>query len=251
MPEQDSASNVANAERSLHNDFAHSYIRRRGRFTKAQASALERLTQHYRLDTQKINADSRQLGIEIGFGMGHELIAWGQEQPHKLLLGIELYQPGIGSMLSRLENLAIENVALLDQPAQKVLAELAPESVSEIRIFFPDPWPKKRHLKRRIIQPQFLAQMLTVLQPMGVVRLATDWAEYGEWMAEHFAMNSDFTCELDAIRDPAVDESNQIKDLEPDLSEDALEVVRGRTKFETRGEKLGHRIRDFTYRRTS
>ena len=113
MPEQDSAS-TPNADGSLYNDFAHSYIRRRGRFTKAQASALERLTQHYRLSMPAINADPRELGIEIGFGMGHELIIWGQEQPQKLLLGIELYQPGIGSMLSRLENLKIENVALVD-----------------------------------------------------------------------------------------------------------------------------------------
>ena len=185
MPEQDSASNVANAERSLHNDFAHSYIRRRGRFTKAQASALERLTQHYRLDTQKINADSRQLGIEIGFGMGHELIAWGQEQPHKLLLGIELYQPGIGSMLSRLENLAIENVALLDQPAQKVLAELAPESVSEIRIFFPDPWPKKRHHKRRFIIEENLNRLARVLKDDAELRFASDHYGFVSWALEH------------------------------------------------------------------
>lgn len=244
MSEQDSAKSQ-NAGVSLYNDFAHSYIRRRGRFTKAQASALERLTQHYRMTTQAINADTRELGIEIGFGMGHELIIWGQEQSQKLLLGIELYQPGIGSMLSRLENLKIENVALVDQPAQKVLAELVPDSVSEIRIFFPDPWPKKRHLKRRLIQPEFLEQMLVVLKPTGIVRLATDWAEYGEWMAEHFAMNLNFECELDAIRDPILGQSGLTTALDSDGS------VRGRTKFETRGEKLGHRIRDFTYRRIS
>ncbi len=244
MPEQDSSS-TQNSEVSLHNEFAHSYIRRRGRFTKAQASALERLTQRYRLAIPAINADARELGIEIGFGMGHELINWGQEQPQKLLLGIELYQPGIGSMLSRLENLGIENIALVDQPAQKVLAELAPESVSEIRIFFPDPWPKKRHLKRRLIQTEFLEQMLVVLKPMGIVRLATDWAEYGQWMAEYFATNPNFKCELDAIRDPILGESGLTTELDSDGS------VRGRTKFETRGEKLGHRIRDFTYRRVS
>jgi tRNA (guanine-N7-)-methyltransferase len=244
VPEQDSASNQ-NADMSLHNDVVHSYIRRRGRFTKAQASALERLAQHYRMSTEAINTDLRELGIEIGFGMGHELIIWGQEQPQKLLLGIELYQPGIGSMLSRLENLKIGNVALVDEPAQKVLAELTPKSVSEIRIFFPDPWPKKRHLKRRLIQPEFLEQMLVVLKPMGIARLATDWAEYGEWMAEHFAMNTNFKCELDAIRDPILAESGLTTSL------DSLGAVRGRTKFETRGEKLGHRIRDFTYRRVS
>ena len=247
MPEQDSASND-NA--SQHNEFAHSYIRRRGRFTKAQASALERLTQRYRLDTASINKDSRQLGIEIGFGMGHELIAWGQEQPEHLLLGIELYQPGIGSMLARLESLEIENIALVDQPAQKVLSQLTPESVSEIRIFFPDPWPKKRHLKRRIIQPEFLTQLLTVLKPMGIVRLATDWAEYGEWMAEHFTANQNFKCELDATRDPIIGEGDLNLD-QAALTKNLADVVRGRTKFETRGEKLGHRIPDFTYRRVS
>jgi tRNA (guanine-N7-)-methyltransferase len=228
--------------------FVHSYIRRRGRFTKAQASALERLTKIYRTDLASINLDPRELGIEIGFGMGHELVAWGQEEPDKLLLGVELYQPGIGSMLSRLEGLNINNIRLLDQPAQIVLALIHPESVSEVRIFFPDPWPKKRHLKRRLIQPEFLSQLITVLKPQGIVRLATDWAEYGEWMAAHFAMHSGFECEFDEIRAPAAESSgfNQLRD-----GSIGADGIRTKTKFETRGEKLGHRIRDFTYRRVS
>jgi tRNA G46 methylase TrmB len=85
---------------------------------------------------------------------------------------------------------------------------------------------------------------------MGIVRLATDWAEYGEWMAEHFTANHNFKCELDATRDPIIGEGDLNLD-QAALTKNLADVVRGRTKFETRGEKLGHRIRDFTYRRFS
>ena len=165
-------------------DTAFNYIRRRGRFTKAQAAALDALTEQYRWASEDL--DQRPLGMEIGFGMGFELLAWAQQQPQWRLLGVELYQPGIGSMLSRLKKLGIENVRLVDQPAQLLLQLVSDESLSEVRIFFPDPWPKKRHHKRRLIQPEFLEQLHQKMHAGGIVRLATDWAPYAEWMVEHF-----------------------------------------------------------------
>ncbi|NCF45105.1 MAG: tRNA (guanosine(46)-N7)-methyltransferase TrmB, partial [Proteobacteria bacterium] len=150
----------------------------------------------------------------------------------------ELYQPGIGSMLSRLEKNELLNVRLVDQPAQLLLEELADRCLAEVRIFFPDPWPKKRHHKRRLIQPQFLLQLYRRMQVGGIVRLATDWAEYAQWMVEHFAEHPGFELVSDNIR---------AAQAQPTPNVDAQEV-RGTTKFEARGERLGHEIRDLQYR---
>ena len=219
---------------SSEQDTAFNYIRRRGRFTKAQAAALDALTEQYRWIPEDL--DQRPLGMEIGFGMGFELLAWAQQEPQWRLLGVELYQPGIGSMLSRLQKLEIANVRLVDQPAQLLLQQVSDESLSEVRIFFPDPWPKKRHHKRRLIQPDFLEQLHQKVHSGGIVRLATDWAAYGEWMVEHFADHSGFELVQDEMR-----AANAPSVVAPE--------VREVTKFEARGERLGHEIRDLQYRR--
>ena len=219
---------------SSEQDTAFNYIRRRGRFTKAQAAALDALTEQYRWTPEDL--DQRPLGMEIGFGMGFELLAWAQQEPQWRLLGVERYQPGIGSMLARLQKLEIANVRLVDQPAQLLLQQVSDESLSEVRIFFPDPWPKKRHHKRRLIQPDFLEQLHQKVHSGGIVRLATDWAAYGEWMVEHFADHSGFELVQDEMR-----AANAPSVVAPE--------VREVTKFEARGERLGHEIRDLQYRR--
>ena len=129
----------------------------------------------------------------------------------------------------------------MDEPAQRLLERLPEQGVDEVRIFFPDPWPKKRHFKRRLIQPQFLQQLHGAMKAGGLVRLATDWAEYGEWMVEHFVEHSGFELVEDNIRQEAA--------LAPGNSTDG--VVRDVTKFEARGQRLGHEIRDLQYRRVS
>mgnify|MGYP002005432931 CR=1 FL=1 len=98
--------------------------------------------------------------MEIGFGMGAELLGWARQNPSWYLCGVELYQPGIGAMLTRLHSQQLVNVGIVDQPAQQVLAALPEQSLSEVRIFFPDPWPKKMHLRgyRTIIRPQRLVK---------------------------------------------------------------------------------------------
>ena len=217
-------------------DAGFNYIRRRGRFTKAQAIALQALSDQYRW--QAADLQHRPLGMEIGFGMGHELIAWAEQQPKWQLLGVELYQPGIGSMLSRLAKNQLSNVRLVDEPAQVILAQLDNESLAEVRIFFPDPWPKKRHHKRRLIQPEFLQLLQQKLIPAGIVRLATDWAPYAHWMVEHFAANPGFNLLQDDIRAPT--------ETPPAT---AADEVRNVTKFEARGKRLGHEIRDLQYQR--
>ena len=220
-----------------HPETAFNYIRRRGRFTKAQAQALDSLTDRYRWSGE---LDQRPLGVEIGFGMGYELLAWAEQQPNWFLLGVELYQPGIGSMLSRLQKKSLDNVGLVDEPAQLLLERLPEQSIDEVRIFFPDPWPKKRHFKRRLIQPEFLQQLHGAMKDHGLVRLATDWAEYAEWMVEHFAEHPGFELLADHIRQDASSTLTNSSD-----------GVRDVTKFEARGQRLGHEIRDLQYRRVS
>ena len=143
-------------------------------------------------------------------------------------------------MLSRLAKNQLSNVRLVDQPAQLILAQVDDDSLAEVRIFFPDPWPKKRHHKRRLIQPEFLRLLQQKLIPAGIVRLATDWAPYAQWMVEHFAANPDFELLQDDIRAATQTPPASVAD-----------EVRNVTKFEARGERLGHEIRDLQYQRVN
>ena len=210
---------------------AFSYIRRRGRFTAAQSRAYASLLERYRISPQDLQHRSGPVGMEIGFGMGAELLDWASQQSSWYLCGVELYQPGIGAMLTRLHSRQLTNVGLIDQPAQQVLAALPEHGLDEVRIFFPDPWPKKRHFKRRLIQPDFLAQLHRVTKPGAFVRLATDWAPYGEWMVEQFSTVEGFKLIDDRVR----------------RADEQVAATRGTTKFEARGERLGHAIRDLLY----
>ena len=166
-------------------------------------------------------------GIEIGFGMGQALAQWASEAPDWNLLGIELYKPGVGSLADKLVSAETSNVQIAETPAQKVFAEFPDGCIDEIRILFPDPWPKKRHAKRRLIQPDFVAELARALTTHGVLRLATDWAPYAEWMKEVLAQEPRLRIEVDRIRAP-----------------DEVGERQQATKFESRGEKLGHDIYD-------
>lgn len=204
----------------------YAYIRRRGRITKGQERALDVLRERYVVTTAQITQAKAPIGIEVGFGMGQALLSWAQQQPDWSLFGIELYEPGVGALLSGIDRLGLENLRILMQPAQEVFAALAPATVQEVRIFFPDPWPKKRHHKRRLIQADFVEALANALAPGGLVRLATDWAPYADWITECFA-------------------------LQPKFQPQAPETVRDPTNFERRGERLGHDTFEFQYNRCS
>lgn len=220
----------------------HSYIRRRGRMTKSQAHGWQELMPDYSCTPSELiaRADGKALGVEIGFGMGHALLDWAADAADWHLCGIELYQPGVGALVTGLQREGFTHVSVVEKPAQEVFAELSTKSaeplIDEVRIFFPDPWPKKRHLKRRLIQPEFVLSLAAVVKPDGLVRLATDWTPYAQWMRECFAGSKVFVSEVDHIRQ--ADEQ-----LVPDSA-------RQTTKFERRGEKLGHEIHDLIYRRS-
>lgn len=215
------------------------YIRRRGRMTAGQSRALAELGRFVldpgdgALDLDAAFGRSAPVGLEIGFGMGQALLAWAERRPDWNLLGLEIYQPGIGALLLGVERLLLENVRAMEAAAEVVLEHrLGPASLDEVRIFFPDPWPKKRHFKRRLIQPAFVALLAERLRPGGLLWLATDWMPYAEWMTEVLAG------EPRLQREP---------EGEAGLEESLQDRIQ--TRFEARGLRLGHQIRDLRYRR--
>ena len=209
------------------------YIRRRGRMTAGQARARTTLD-HLCLDAAGAAFDSRvafgrdaPLGLEIGFGMGQALLDWAERAPDWNLLGLEIYAPGVGSLLLGLAERNLGNVRAIEAPAEVVLDRyLAATLLDEVRIFFPDPWPKARHHKRRLIQTAFVAALAERLRPGGILWLATDWAPYAEWMRSVLAGEPRF---------------------EPVAAEAA--AARVEPRFEARGLRLGHSIEDLRYRR--
>ena len=209
------------------------YIRRQGRMTKSQDRGYA-AAERYRTQVGLINDLPQPLGIEIGFGMGHSLLEWAEAKPDWQLIGVELYRPGVGATAAEIAARDLATVHLVEEPAQVLCAALSTDLMNEIRIFFPDPWPKKRHAKRRLIQPDFVRQLGRVLVSGGQLKLATDWTPYAAWMREVMAGVPGFVCELDQIRtaqDNAIPEG----------------AGRTQTKFERRGAGLGHDTHDLIY----
>ena len=219
------------------------YVRRRGRTTRAQARALETLSSRYCLDPEggRIDFGSAYgrlapIGLEIGFGMGHALVEWALERPDWNLLGVEIYRPGVGSALLALERNSSANVRLIEAPAEHVLTtRCRSDLLDEVRIFFPDPWPKKRHHKRRLLHPAFAALLADRLRPGGLVWVATDWEHYGRRIREVLDL------------EPALERERVLR-LEPG-QHGASTRARPCTRFEARGERLGHSVWDLRYTR--
>ena len=172
-----------------------------------------------------------RLGVEIGFGMGQALVQWAQQEPELALVGIEVYQPGIGSALlqAQQDNL-LEQLYVLEGDARAALElAFAPNSLDEVRIFFPDPWHKARHNKRRLVQREFLELVASRLVPGGVLRMATDWEDYANWMLEE----AEATPGLSNLEGPG--------NFAPRFAQ------RNVTRFEARGQRLGHGVWDLRY----
>ncbi|MHB1543078.1 MAG: tRNA (guanosine(46)-N7)-methyltransferase TrmB [Gammaproteobacteria bacterium] len=208
-----------------------SYVRRESRLTRAQARAIEQFWPRYglkdgeRFDPPSVFGRAAPLTLEIGFGDGDNLLTLARQFPEEDFLGIDVYQPGMGVLLSCLGREGIGNVRLYASDASDVLATLMPQSVlTRVLIFFPDPWPKRRHHKRRLIQPAFLTQVARALRPSGQLHLATDDENYAGFMKA--CLESD-SCYL--VRSVRVDRSSPF---------------RRATRFERRGRRLGHAIYD-------
>ena len=216
-----------------------SYVLRGGRLTVAQQRAMDELMPRWgvpegegELDLEELFGREAPVVADIGFGDGEATWRMAQAEPDKNFLGIEVHPPGVGHLLLKLEEHGIDNVRIAHEDAVEFLRERVPDGgLAEARIYFPDPWPKKRHHKRRIIQGPFVELLALKLQPGGRLHLATDWQPYADWMLEI----------LDAS--DAFENTSTTGDWVPQPD------WRPTTKYERRGERLGHEVRDLLFER--
>jgi len=206
-----------------------SFVLRQGRITPAQARALETLLPQYGIafsESPLRSARKAPLVLEIGSGMGETTMAIAKAHPEIDFVAVEVHGPGVGSLLNRIAAEKLENLRVVRHDAVEVLERMIEDgSLAAIHLFFPDPWPKKRHHKRRLVQPEFTALAARKLRPGGILHVATDWPDY----AEH----------IEAV----LSQESELEKAAAGL------VARPETKFETRGRRLGHPIRDLFYRR--
>ncbi len=213
--------------------FIRSFVRREGRFTKAQRSALKEHWPHYGIDTHqqildldKLFIKKQPIVIDIGFGNGESLLYLAKQHTNLNFLGVEVYRPGIGNLLRNIYLEKIENIRVINKDVVELLQNnILANSISAALIWFPDPWPKKRHHKRRLIQVHFLELLANKLVNGGELNIATDWQPYAEHIQER-------------IQECGLFEKCQVS-----------EIIKQRpqTKFERRGMKLGHEVFAQTY----
>ena len=217
-----------------------SFVLRMGRMTSGQQRALDELWPQFGIDFTPDTLDlDRLFGrhaprlVEIGFGTGEALFAYAQAHKEVDCLGIEVHRPGAGHLLMNAQATGLSNVRVSCHDAVEVLAQqIPPCSVDAVHIFFPDPWHKTRHHKRRLIQPAFADLLAQVLKPDGMLKLATDWQHY----AEHMRAVLDAHPKLINI----ADDSGFVPRPED----------RPLTRFERRGHRLGHGVWDLAYKKT-
>lgn len=215
-----------------------SYVLRAGRITPAQKRALDELLPRFgipyaagALDLDRVFGRAAPRVLEVGFGNGDTLVELAVGSPERDFIGAEVHPPGVGHCLLAVETRGLANVRVIVHDAVEVLThQIAPGSLDEVLLYFPDPWPKKRHHKRRIVQPAFVALVASRLKAGGRFKLATDWEPYAVWMQEVLAASPDFVNEAS---DGGYSERPE----------------RCTTRFERRGRRLGHEVFDLVYRR--
>ena len=221
-----------------HRRGVRSFVLRQGRMSPAQQRALDTLLPKlgipYRaevLDFARCFGRAAPVVLEIGFGMGDTTAAIARARPETDFVGIEVHSPGVGALLRRLDADGTTNVRVIQHDAVEVVRDMiAPESLAGIHVFFPDPWPKKRHHKRRLLQPAFVALLASRLRPGGTLHVATDWEDYAQSILEVLSA------------EPLLVNTAGGFAPRPDY--------RPLTKFEQRGLKLGHGVRDVIFRRS-
>lgn len=218
-----------------------SFVMRGGRLTARQSTGLREYFADYHLSAQEghwcwqtVFANRSPVVIEIGFGMGHSLVTMAEQNPTINYVGMEVHRAGLGNIAYLLHEKNLTNVRLVDQDAVKMITEhVHHESVHGVQIFFPDPWHKKKHHKRRLIQNTFVELLMSKLVPGGFIHCATDWQDYAEAMLDVLTHHTGLI--------------NQ--------SEDNTFVTRPSsrplTKFEQRGQKLGHGVWDLIFKKRS
>ncbi|MEP4145717.1 MAG: tRNA (guanosine(46)-N7)-methyltransferase TrmB [Halioglobus sp.] len=217
-----------------------SYVLRTGRMTPGQERAFEDNWSRWGLEHADGPLDfdtcfgrTGPRVLEIGFGMGQSLVEMAAAAPEKNFVGIEVHKPGVGRLLHSMVDEHVSNIRVYCHDAVEVLRDcVADEYLDTVQIFFPDPWHKKRHHKRRLVQPEFVAHLTSKLKPGGILHLATDWQHYAEQMMEVLGATDGLTnCAGQGQFSPRPDD-------------------RPLTKFEARGERLGHGVWDLLFKKT-
>lgn len=214
-----------------------SYVMRAGRTTEGQARALAELGPRFllpytpgTLDFEATFGRQAPVVLEIGFGMGDATAKIAQALPDTDFIGCEVHEPGVGALLKHIGEMQLNNLRLIRHDAVEVLENMiAPDSLAGVHVFFPDPWHKKRHHKRRLIQPAFVAKLVHHLAPGGYLHLATDWEPYAQQMLEVL------------LAEPCLANTAQGYADKP--------AYRPLTKFENRGLRLGHGVWDLVFRK--
>ncbi len=214
-----------------------SFVKRDGRVTASQKKAIETLWPVYgvpyspqRLDLDRLFDRVAPVVLEIGFGNGDSLVQMARDNPDKNYLGIEVYTAGVGHCLIAARQHEVSNLRVISHDAIEVLTmQITDDALSAVQLFFPDPWPKKRHHKRRIVSPKFLGLLRQKLKPNGNFHFATDWQPYALWAIEHLEADGSF---------------NNLAGTGKFLPRPAFRPV---TKFEKRGMGLGHAVWDLMF----
>jgi tRNA (guanine-N7-)-methyltransferase len=214
-----------------------SYVLRQGRISNAQRRAHTELLPLYGvafspavLDLDRLFGRAAPKILEIGFGMGETTAAIAQQHPENDYLGVEVHTPGVGSLLARIAELRLANIRVVQHDAVEVLENMiAPETLDGLHLFFPDPWPKKRHHKRRLIQGPFVSLLASRMKPGAVLHACTDWEDYAAQMLAVLSAEP-------TLRNTALGYANRPE-------------ARPETKFERRGLGLGHRVCDLVFRK--
>lgn len=218
-----------------------SFALRTGRMTEGQRQAYENNWQKYgltidagRLDSVDCFGRAAPLVFEIGFGMGQSLAEMAQAEPGKDFIGVEVHTPGVGKLMMLCEQWQLSNVRIYEADAIDVIDQcLSPNSVDRFQLYFPDPWHKTKHHKRRIVQPEFLARVERLLKPGGILHFATDWQNYAEHMLQLLEASPGFN------------------NADSGGAYSAKPSWRPETKFERRGQRLGHGVWDLIYNKNS
>jgi len=216
-----------------------SFVKREGRLTAGQQRALDVLWPEFGidystdlLDINHLFSDAAPVVLEIGFGNGDSLFQMAQNNPDRNYIGIEVHRPGVGHLLQLIETHGINNIRIICHDAVDVIEHQIPDnSLDRVQLFFPDPWHKKKHHKRRIVQQEFINLLAKKIKLNGIFHLATDWQDYAEHMLEVLTNNSNFT------------NTSMDKDYSPRPDERPV------TKFEKRGQRLGHGVWDLLFKK--
>lgn len=238
-PESEIPSSLAQAQAESRVRPIRSFVLRTGRLTEGQQRALDELLPKFGiqpgqgpLDFRQLFSNPRPVIVEIGFGNGDATWQMAQQNPQENFIGVEVHRPGVGHLLLQLQQQGLNNVRVACEDGVEFLRQRIPQgSLEGLRLYFPDPWPKKRHHKRRIVQPDFVELLAEKIAPGGILHFATDWQNYAEHMLEVLRGN------------PAFENLSETGEY------CARPAWRPLTKYEKRGERLGHGVYDLLFLR--